>query len=233
MGLKGHDTRDIFPDFRTYVFPPVSPAWFDPKSWGIADLWVAFSGGIEDPRATFITDNVQVGDAAYILDVEPTATTVAVVFSEILLTTVARPVGPVPNPRYKVGHGPHHTIQSLASIVGQRAITYHTIHHGKLWTGAIIPHWNTDETGEVYVISHDTGKALWLDGIFDYPVGFPDDPDRPPELLAIADWEDRFPGVPRPDYPPGLEPAGELRAILIDKYGSLLIAHESKSKVHE
>ncbi|MBA7708176.1 hypothetical protein ES703_117068 [subsurface metagenome] len=205
MGLKGHDTRDIFPDFRTYVFPPVSPAWFNPKAWGVHAKWDE-TGLITDLNATFVTDDVQVGDACYIISPIPTATNIINIYTENHIKAAAAPPLTEHDVLYKVGHGIPHTIQTLASIVGHRAVAHYTLHHGKLWTGVQMPHWATDETGEVYVISHDTGKALWLDGELEIPAGFPGDPPGPPPVpLPIDQWEDRFPGLPRPDYPPGLE----------------------------
>lgn len=231
MGTKGHDTRDIFPDFKTYVYPPLAIPTSDPKEWGYDATW-SEPGSLIDSKASFVTNGVQIGDSCYLISPIPRDTFVTNVADETHLALGhLPPAGQFPV-LYKVGHDHQHTIQTLAQIVGARAITHLTIHHGKLWTGVPMPDWAPDETGEVYIIGHDTRKALWLDGLIELDVGFPGPPPGPPPVpLHIDDWEDRFPGEPRPDYPPGLEPGGDLRAALVADHGTLLAAHEAKSKV--
>lgn len=226
MGVKANTTRDVFPGFVTKVYPPVSPAWFQPKAWGVHAKWDEI-GTITDLNATFITDDVQIGDACFMISPIPTATNVINVFTENHIKTAAAPPLTENDVLYKVGHGALHTFQTLAQIVSQRGITFETVHYNKLYTGASLPDWNTDETGEVYVISHDTGKALWLDGELELPVGFPGEPPGlPPVSLHITEWHNRFPERPRPDYPLGLEPGGELRQLLDAEHGSLIAAHK-------
>lgn len=226
MGVKANTTRDVFPGYVTKVFPPIPASWFDPKAWGIAQDWVNPTRALTDSAANFQAAGVQIADAVYILSDELTATTVLIPPAPTTLLTVAMPAATYFNVLYKVGHDHHHTIQSLAQIVSQRAITFFTLHYHKLYTGASVPNWNTDETGEVYVISHDIQKAVWLDDDIKLPYSGPSDLSPSPPPRSIDEWEALFPGQPRPDYPSGLQPGGILRKLLEEEHGSLKDAYD-------
>lgn len=225
MSVVGNTGKDVFPAYVTKVYPPIPASWYDPKAWGVAQVWISPSGNLQHPGQTFVTKNVQVGDACYICSGEPTGTTVSLVMAEAAIRTAAVPSITINDPVYKVGHDHLHTLQTLAQIVSERAITFYTVHYDQLYTGADLPNWNTDESGDVYVISHDIQKAVWLDGKIKLPYTGPADLLPTPPPRSIDDWPALYPGEPQPDYPAGLEPGGILRAALVSEHGSLLAAY--------
>jgi hypothetical protein len=129
---------------------------FQPKAWGIAEDWDTTGHVLTDAGATFETDSVVATDNVFIVDTTlgvAYATTVISVDSETQLTLAGSPAEPdQTNAVYKVGEGALHTLETLATIIDDRAIDAYTILLSVLWCDALIAAFNRDETGDVYVI---------------------------------------------------------------------------------
>ncbi len=156
MTIEGRPETNPFPGARSHIWLPMPVDAFQPKSWGTAATWNTTTHVFIDAAATFSSDGVAPADDIFIVDTAldvSYATTVVSVDSETQLTLTAAPAEPNQTAVvYKVGQGALHTLETMATIIAQRAIDAYTILFAELWTRAAIPAFNRDETGDVYVI---------------------------------------------------------------------------------
>ncbi len=148
--FKGHP----FPGALAKFAMPPGPDDWQPKAWGIEGYTLDAGIWLFDDSAHFVDDGVEVGDIIYYITSDltgPRAAIVEIVTSQTTLQwDFVNEVGEQ-NIVYKVGMKAPHTLQTLATIIGERGLYGYTNHWSTLWTQAPFSDFAHDETGDVYV----------------------------------------------------------------------------------
>jgi hypothetical protein len=149
------DAMGLFPGARSQFSSPLLPSQHVPKHWGTTGNVLPATTIFSDLNATFVTDGILSYDLLFItysIDQFTVAAIVLEVLDQTHLDLDYYSAGGLSDCVYKVGFGPSHTFNSLVKILSDRAISPYTIHFSRCWVDAPLSDFNSDESGDVYII---------------------------------------------------------------------------------
>lgn len=153
--IHDHDERYPFPGAKTMFESPIPLNSFEPKAWGIGDMFAPGGSILFDAEALFQTNGVIVGDPLFLCSSNPmyhVATTVGGVIGETSILVNWLNPDTLTDVLYKVGEAAQHTFQSLLEILIDRGTSNYTLHWRRCWTNERYPAFRPDELGDIYII---------------------------------------------------------------------------------